>query len=160
MNIIDYALQMEKDGEAYYRELAAKAGNAVIKQVFDILADAEAEHYETFMQMKENQPVSRGEGDHVSRIKNLFTEMKTQGDQDADSEQIAAYIKARDVERKSQNTYQQKAEEISDPEQKSLCLQIADEEGKHYVILDNLIEFLQHPDTWVEDAEWRNMEDY
>ena len=160
MNIIDYALQMEKDGEAYYRELAAKAGNVGIKQVFDILADAEAEHYETFMQMKEDHPVTRKGNDHISRIKNLFTEMKSQSDQDANSEQIAAYTKARDVERKSQETYQQKAEEISDPEQKSLCLQIADEEGKHYVILDNLIEFLQHPDTWVEDAEWRNMDDY
>ena len=160
MNIIDYALQMEKDGEAYYRELAANAGNAGIKQVFAILADAEAEHYETFMQMKENHPVTRKGNDHITRIKNLFTEMKSQGGLDADSEQIAVYTKARDVERKSQETYQQKSEEISDPEQKNLCLQIADEEGKHYVILDNLIEFIQHPDTWVEDAEWRNMDDY
>ncbi len=160
MNIIDYALQMEKDGEDYYRELAAKAGNSVIKQVFDILADAEAEHYETFMQMKQNQPVTRGEGDHVSRIKNLFTEMRAQGDQDPNLEQIAAYTKASEVERKSQETYQQKADEISDPEQKKLCLMIAEEEGKHRVILENLIEFLQHPDTWVEDAEWRNMGDY
>ncbi len=160
MNIIDYALQMEKDGEAYYRELAAQAENICIKQVFNTLADAEAEHYETFMQMKENHPVTMKEGDHVSRIKNLFTEMKEQGSQDASSEQIAAYTKARDVERKSQETYQQKSGEISDPEQKKLCLKIADEEAKHYVILDNLIEFLQHPDTWVEDAEWRNMSDY
>ncbi len=162
MNIIDYALQMEKDGEDYYRELAAKADNAGVKQVFTILADAEAEHYETFMQMKENHPVTRKEGDHISKIKNLFTEMKSQGegDQSIDSEQIAAYTKARDVERKSQETYQQKADEISDPEQKNLCLQIAEEEGKHYIILDNLIEFLQHPDTWVEDAEWHNMADY
>jgi rubrerythrin len=160
VNIIDYALQMEKDGEAYYRDLAAQAENTGIKQVFDILADAEAEHYETFMQMKENHPVNRKDRDHISRIKNLFTEMKAQGSQGGDSEQIAIYTKARDVERKSQETYQQKASEISDPEQKSICLQIAEEEGKHYMILDNLIEFLQHPDTWVEDAEWRHMEDY
>lgn len=160
MNIIDYALQMEKDGEAYYRDLAAQVENASIKQVFNILADAEAEHYETFLQMKENQPITRKEGDHISRIKNLFTEMKAQGDQDIHTEQIAAYAKAMEVEKKSQETYQQKAEEISDPEQKSLCLKIADEERKHYVILENMIELLQHPATWVEDAEWRNMEDY
>lgn len=160
MNIIDYALQMEKDGEAYYRDLAAKAGNAGIKQIFDILADAEAEHYETFLQIKKSQPVTGGEGDHISRIKNLFTEMKAQGDQDIQTEQIAAYTKAVEVEKKSQEIYQQKADEISDPEQKVICLKIADEERKHQVILENLIEFLQHPSTWVEDAEWRNMEDY
>ena len=161
MNIIDYALQMEKDGEAYYRELADKAGEVGVKKVFEFLADAEAEHYETFLQMKENQPVSRSDDKHISKIKTLFSEMKESGIQSAvDQETIDAYIKARDVERVSQETYEQKAEEIPDPEQKEICLMIAGEEAKHYLILDNLIEFLQHPTTWVEDAEWRHMDDY
>lgn len=161
MNIIDYALQMEKDGEAYYREMAAEANDAGIKKVFELLADAEAEHYKAFMQMKENQPVTKSDDKHIAKIKTLFTEMKEKGGQDVlNQEQVAAYIKARDVERKSQETYKQKAEELTDPEQKNLCLKIAEEEGKHYIILDNLIEFLQRPATWVEDAEWRNMEDY
>jgi rubrerythrin len=73
---------------------------------------------------------------------------------------VDAYIKARDIEKKSQEFYQQKAEELDDPEQQKICLQIAKEEGQHYIILDNLIELLQRPATWVEDAEWRNMEDY
>ncbi len=161
MNIIDYALQMEKDGEAYYREMAAEANDVGIKKVFEILADAEAEHYKAFMQMKESLPVTKSEDKHITKIKTLFTEMKENGGQAVISdEQVAAYIKARDIERKSQDTYKQKAEEITDPEQKSICLQIAEEEGKHYIILDNLIEFLQRPATWVEDAEWRNMDDY
>jgi len=161
MNIIDYALQMEKDGEAYYRELAAEAEHSSVKQVFEVLADAEAEHYTAFMQMKQNQPVSQSEEQHIARIKTLFTELKESGVQNALSDdQVAAYIKARDIERKSQETYTLKAEELTDPEQKDICLKIAEEEGKHYVILDNLVELLQRPATWVEDAEWRNMEDY
>jgi rubrerythrin len=161
MSIIDYALQMEKDGEEYYRELAAKASDKSVKKVFEFLADAEAEHYETFLQMKEEQPISRSDNKHISNIKNLFSEMKENGIQGAvDQDMIDAYIKARDVEKVSQETYEQKAEEISDPEQKEICLMIAGEEAKHYLILDNLIEFLQQPATWMEDAEWRNMQDY
>ncbi len=161
MNIIDYALQMEKDGEEYYRELAAKTADVGVRKVFSILADAEAEHYNAFMQMKENQPVTHSDKQHIARIKTLFAEMKGNGGLSIpDDEQIAVYIRARDIERRSQDTYMQKAEELTDPEQKKLCMRIAEEEGKHYVILDNLIEFLQHPTTWVEDAEWRNMEDY
>jgi rubrerythrin len=161
MSIIDYALQMEKDGEEYYRELAAKASDTGVKKVFEFLADAEAEHYETFLQMKENQPVTRSDDKHISKIKNLFSEMKEGGVQGTvDQDTLDAYIKARDVEKVSQETYEQKAEEISDPEQKEMCLMIAGEEAKHYLILDNLIEFLQHPTTWVEDAEWRHMDDY
>jgi rubrerythrin len=161
VNIIDYALQTEKDGEEYYRALAAEANDAGIKKVFEILADAEAEHYRIFKQLKENTPVSRGDEKPITRIKTLFSEMKQRGGQDTISDaQVDAYIKARDIERKSQDTYRQKAEELSDPEQKALCLKIAEEEGKHYIIMDNLIELLQRPATWVEDAEWRNMEDY
>ncbi len=161
MNIIDYALQMEKDGEAYYRELAAKATDVGVKKVFEVLADAEAEHYHTFLQMKQDQPISRSDEKHITKIKNLFAEMNENGVQEeVNKGQIDAYIRARDVEKTSQETYEQKAEELTDPEQKQVCLMIAEEEAKHYVILDNLIEFLQHPSTWVEDAEWRNMEDY
>ena len=161
MSIIDYALQMEKDGEEYYRELAAKASDTSVKKVFEFLADAEAEHYETFLQMKDEQPISRSDNKHISNIKNLFSEMKENGIQgEVDQDMIDAYIKARDVEKVSQETYEQKAEEISDPEQKEICLMIAGEEAKHYLILDNLIEFLQQPATWMEDAEWRNMQDY
>jgi rubrerythrin len=161
VNIIDYALQMEKDGEAYYRDLALQADDVGTKQIFSILADAEAEHYKTFLQMKENQPVSMGEKQHIATIKTLFTEIKERGGQGfLDSKQVDAYIKARDIEKKSQEFYKQKAEEFSNPEQKNICLQIAEEEGQHYIILDNLIELLQRPSTWVEDAEWRNMEDY
>jgi rubrerythrin len=152
---------MERDGEAYYREMALQADDVGTKQIFSILADAEAEHYRTFLQMKENQPISMGNQKHIAMIKTLFTEIKERGDQGApDSKQIDAYIKARDIEKKSQKFYQQKADELADPEQQKICLQIADEEGQHYIVLDNLIELLQRPTTWIEDAEWRNMEDY
>jgi rubrerythrin len=161
VNIIDYALQMEKDGEAYYREMALQADDVGTKQILSILADAEAEHYTIFQQMKENQPVKKSEKQHIAMIKTLFTEIRERGDRDLiDSKQVDAYIKARDIEKKSQEFYQQKAEELDDPEQKDICLRIAEEEGQHYIILDNLIELLQRPATWVEDAEWRNMEDY
>lgn len=161
MNIIDYALQTEKDGEAYYRELAKKADDLSVKSVFEILADAEAEHYQIFLQMKQNLPVSRSDERHISKIKTMFTRMKESGDQDVKCQnQIDAYIKARDLERESQEMYEQKAADLTNPKHRQLCLRIAEEESKHYLILDNLIQFIQRPDTWVEDAEWRNMEDY
>lgn len=161
MNIIDYALQTEKEGEAYYRELAAEADNLSVKRVFELLADAEAEHYQIFMQMKQDQPVTISDNQHISTIKTMFAEMKEQGVQDSKcKDQIDAYIRARDLEKESQEIYEQKAGELTDPEQKQLCLRIAEEERKHYLIMDNLISFLQRPDTWLEDAEWNNMEDY
>ena len=75
-------------------------------------------------------------------------------------DQIDAYKKARDIEKKSRDFYLEKAGELSDPTQKELCLKIAEEEQKHYLILDNIIEFISHPDTWLENAEWRHIDEY
>ncbi len=35
MNIFEYAMQMEKDGEAYYRQLVQKVDNKGLKDHFD-----------------------------------------------------------------------------------------------------------------------------
>ena len=44
MDIYEFALQMEKDGEDYYRDQALKEGNKGLKNIFTFLADAEAQH--------------------------------------------------------------------------------------------------------------------
>ncbi len=34
MNVYEYAMNVEKEGEAYYREMAAAATNAGLKKIF------------------------------------------------------------------------------------------------------------------------------
>ncbi len=41
MDIYDYAIQMEKDGETYYRELGRKSKAEGLQFIFTILADEE-----------------------------------------------------------------------------------------------------------------------
>ena len=43
MNIYDFAIQMEKDGEAYYRELGERSKQEGLKYIFTLLADEEKE---------------------------------------------------------------------------------------------------------------------
>lgn len=46
MIIFDYAVKMEKDGEVFYREQAAKAPNEDVAGIFNMLADEEQKHAE------------------------------------------------------------------------------------------------------------------
>ena len=48
MDIYEYAMQMEKDGEAYYRDLAGKTSHQGLKSILGMLADAEVKHYKLF----------------------------------------------------------------------------------------------------------------
>jgi hypothetical protein len=37
---------------------------------------------------------------------------------------------------------------------------LADEEKKHMILMENLIEFVSRPDTWLENAEWYHLDEY
>lgn len=57
MDIYEYAMKMEKDGENLYREMAANTENTGIRNILIMLADAEVRHYDTFKKMKETEKV-------------------------------------------------------------------------------------------------------
>ena len=44
MNVYDYAMQLEKDGEDYYREAAGLSANTGLTRILTMLADAEVVH--------------------------------------------------------------------------------------------------------------------
>ena len=61
MDIYEFALQMEKDGEDYYRDQALNAGNKGLKNIFTFLADAEAHHYNILKKMKDREEQKRND---------------------------------------------------------------------------------------------------
>ncbi len=72
MNIYDFAMQMEKDGENYYRELAAASEIAGLKKIFDMLADEEVKHFQIFRQLKEKKGETQfPETSILTNVKNI-----------------------------------------------------------------------------------------
>jgi len=53
MNIYEFAMQMERDGEAFYRDLAAKSSSAGVARILNMLAADEVKHYDILKQMAE-----------------------------------------------------------------------------------------------------------
>jgi rubrerythrin len=159
-NIFEYAMQMEKDGEDYYRQLAQKAGNNGMKNILTMLADEEVKHYNALEKIK-TQKTQLAESEILTDAKNVFVQIKEAGDSfDFDINQAELYKKARDIEEQSRDFYTEKADEVTEEFQKELFLQLADEEQKHYVLLDNIIEFISRPEQWLENAEFFHLEDY
>ena len=54
-NIFEYAMQMEKDGEDYYRQLAQKIDNNGMKTILTMLADEEVKHYNAIEKIKKQK---------------------------------------------------------------------------------------------------------
>ena len=161
MNVFEFAMQMEKDGEKFYRELAEKAGDAGLKKIFTTLADEEVVHYNTFKSLFEKTKAKAVESNVLEKAKNIFTEMKAAGtiNVSAATSQVEAYKQAMKAEEEAYTFYEKKAEECDDPAEKQILLTFAKEERRHYRLLENVVEFVSRPEQWLEDAEYVNMAD-
>jgi rubrerythrin len=160
MNIFEYAMQMEKDGEGYYRQLAQQIDNKGIRTILAMLADEEVKHYNVVEKMKTEKP-QLAETKILADAKNVFVQIKESGESfDFDIEQTELYKRAQDIEKKSRDFYLDKADEVQEEYQKEVFLRLADEEKKHYFLLVNIIEFISRPETWLENAEFHHLEEY
>lgn len=160
MDIFEYAMQMEKDGEDYYRQLAQQTENKGLKTILTILADEEVKHFNTVKKMKTEKP-QMVETTILSSAKNIFVQLKESDEKfGSDIEQKELYVKAQDIEKKSQDFYLEKANEVKGEYQKDIFLKLAEEEKKHYFLLENIIEFISRPETWLENAEFNHLDEY
>jgi len=159
MNIFEYAMQMEKDGEEYYRQMAGKTANKGLQAILTMLADEEVKHYKTIEKMQTQEPHIE-DATILSDVRNIFVQIKESGESfDFDIQQTELYRKARDIEKNSRDFYTEKANEVTEEYQRELFLKLADEERKHYVLLDNIIEFVSKPEYWLENAEFFHLEE-
>jgi len=160
MDTFTFAMQMEKDGEDYYRRLAQQTDNKGLRTILEMLAAEEAKHYNAIARMRKVRP-NMVDATILSDARNVFVKIKESDESfDFDLEQTELYKKAQDIEKKSWDFYLEKADEIKEEYQKEIFLRLADEEKKHYFLLENIIEFVSRPETWLENAEFCHLEEY
>ena len=164
MNIYDYAIQMEKDGEGYYRELGRKSNAEGLQFIFTILAEEEVCHYTILEKMKASDPtaeLSAKEKDVLKSARNIFAEMKGKMNEfDFNLPQVEFYRKALETEEKSIEYYLEMSEKVENEAYKAIFLNLAKEEKKHKFLMENLVTFVSRPTTWIEDAEYNHLDEY
>jgi len=155
MNVFEYALKVEEDGEKYYRQMYEKANNPGLKRIFSMLADEEVKHHEIFKKMMDSVDIDVDKLNIQTDTDTIFKTLNEERDNvSLDSEHIKYYKDAIQREDDSFNFYASKSEEIKDEKQKSIFLQIANEEKKHKKILEEIVLYLEEPASWVACAEF------
>ena len=161
MNIFEFGMQMEKDGEQFYRELAARAGSKGLSHILEKLADSEVDHFNTLKRLSEKSDPAFAETHLLTDVKNVFARMKEEEKAfDFNVSQADLYRKAQDLEKKSEAFYLEQSAAAESSDHKAIFNRFAAEEKQHVVILENIIEFISRPETWLENAEWHHMEEY
>ncbi len=161
MDIFEFAMKKEKLAESTYRELAGKTANKGLSNILTMLADEEAKHYKIISAVKECAALEIPETTVLVDAKDVFAKMNRGVESfDFDVSEVELYKKAQQFEANSMKYYLEKASEVEDEHQKAVLSWLAEEENKHYFLLENIIQFVSRPETWLENAEFFHLEDY
>uniref|UniRef100_A0A7S4FNN2 Rubrerythrin diiron-binding domain-containing protein n=1 Tax=Eutreptiella gymnastica TaxID=73025 RepID=A0A7S4FNN2_9EUGL len=154
MDVLDYLLKVEKDGEEYYRGLAEKATNPGFKRILTMLADDEARHYQAIEDMAHSGDTGMGKSTILKTTKSVFDQIRADPTVDllAAKDQLELYAAARDLEARNRDEYIARASAASDPKVRALFELVANEEQKHYIMIDELIQFIQRD----EEPDWES----
>ena len=161
-NAWEIAVKMENEGIEYYNKLAMETDNNELEGVFKFLAGQEEEHKKYFESIEHcvtgKYPKTE---DAKSKAKEVFKKMAPKFKA---SEKILlavdAYKKAITFEEKSVEYYTSLISEAESENQREIIKLIINEEKNHVATLELLIDFVNRPNEWLEDAEFNNREDY
>lgn len=161
MDILAFAIDMERDGERFYTDQAAKNTENALAPVFLALAEDERKHAELLLSKRAGQPYTLAGTAAQHPQRNLFqTALDYQAKVPEKPEQAELYHMARDMEKKSIDLYRELWEKADDPETKELFGFLVAEETAHEALLEKLFRHVNRPNEWVESAEFGVREEY
>lgn len=159
MNTIDFAINMELEGQRYFEEQAKLNQDNELHTVFLILAEAEKQHAELLKKRKEFEPYTldvNSIGPDTWTAITEFTHMQGENKE----KQLDMYRKAYRLEENSIQLYKDLMTKTSVPENIELYQFLIGQEKEHLKFFEDLVILLTRPEEWVESAEFGEREEY
>ena len=162
MDVFAFAMKMEQDGKSYYLKLAAGSAISGLKTIFTMLADDEQKHYDAIQTMKDYSVANNmADSAALEKAQNVFAQLiADKNTLTTMSEDLDGYIHAMKIEADSVRFYESAAEKEKDEKAKRILLQIAEEEKKHYNIVENIYEFVLKPKYFLAWGEFSNLKEF
>ncbi len=160
MDVFEFALKMEMDGKAYYEKLKDETDIIGLKTIFTNLAADEQKHYEIIQSIKAGYAKPMTDTTVLEEAKNIFEKlMNDKNIVGSMHKSLDGYQHARKIEADSVQFYEDAAKKENNPETRQLLQKIADEEKKHYNIMDNLYDFTLAPQNFLAWGEFSNLKE-
>ena len=161
MDVLQFALDMELEGERYYNSQAAMFAKTPLKAVFDLLAKDEAKHADILRSKMDGTPYELKADAQLTNRQSLFSGLKDYKPLVEElPDQATLYHAALDIEQRSITLYTELHAKAADEKTKALFDFLVQEETRHHQILDDMFRFVNRPNEWVESAEFGVREEY
>lgn len=160
MKRLEFAIQMENEGEKYYLSQAALHQTDPLHQVFEKLAHAEHRHADLLLKRAQNENYSLDDKT-LDSFKGVFDGLANFKSKDFyPPDQLAVYRLAITLEQKSIELYQAMLNDATDENDRVLLKFLVDQEKTHLALFDELEVLLNRPVDWIEAAEFGKREEY
>ncbi|WP_243373257.1 ferritin family protein [Geotalea sp. SG265] len=158
MDLYAFALKMELDGKAFYEKMAAETPYRGLKSVFSMLAEDEQKHYDTIIAIRAGEARTMADTAVLENTRNVFEGIRAEKIlAEGMRKEHDAFQYAMKIEADSVRLYEDLAGKERDPAIIALLQKIADEEKKHYNIVENLYDYTLRPEYFLEWREFSNL---
>ncbi|MFC2163695.1 ferritin family protein [Acidobacteriota bacterium] len=162
MEFFEFANDLEQRTVDTYRELANQCrANEGVKNILLMLVADHDKHVKTLEKMKTKAHAEMTETGAFREARKLFDKMQKDKDVfSCDVDQLQLYRDARDLVQKKKQFYEEMIDRMDSEENKNLLKQLVEEERKQATVLDNIIEMVSRPNSWLENAEFHHLDEY
>jgi len=158
MNPYDFAIQMSRDGEKFFRTLTKRVKKPGLRKILAMLANDQVMHRRDFEKMKKAEGKTLPDAKNLTEALNPFAQRLKRLDRgervDENLPPEELYRRGQELDRECDDFYRKRAARVKDPRLKQAFLRVAEEQRKHYFTLEHLINFILEPQQGLEDAEW------
>ena len=161
LTALEKAMEIERQGRAFYLEAAERIRDPMGKAVFQTLAREEVEHvrllqaeYETISSEQDWMELDEARVCEVQTPLKLFPDKRdTAYVIPADATDLEALELAMEFEEQGYDLYVKAGEETDDPKGKKVFEFLAKQENAHYAFLQKTHEYLNTEGAWYFDEE-------
>ena len=151
------ALEVKDKKAKLYQEAMAACSDAVGRETFRILYEAEKEHEKTLLEMQEALKAGKDWADvcrYVPPEEDLFARLAQRVSMEKDklpeacTDEIKALETGIQLEEASIRLFEEKAQEMTEPSQKAFLNRLSSEEREHRTLLQDLKFYYTDPQGW------------
>lgn len=162
MNFFETAREMEKQTRQYYLDLAEKCvRNEGLKNILQMLAEDHEQHMQKLREMEDDECSDLQPAKTFDSIIKVFRDLQKKKETfSCDIDQLKMYQQAHELLQKKMKFYLSGKSQLSCPKNQAVLTDIIAEEQHQIFVLENIIEMVERPQTWIEDAEFTHLQDY
>jgi rubrerythrin len=151
IEVLKMALLLERQGMAFYEQVAGQTSSPAVRELFRTLAEEEKKHAE--MLAERGGPAAAARGTVPDTLARLVLSGEIRKQIGAASYEAAAISAAIDMENKAVALYSQRAGQAADPAERDLYQWLADWERGHQRFLARIHQELLE-EIWQDSGFW------